>query len=824
MSVAKPPVSVSPFAARSAFYVDNRLIVVPIAPGTKKPGAYSGGQWHNMKEWNKFFHMTPATSLMDTWQTWPDAGIGLLCGKLSGVVAIDIDTEDLSLIASIDAVIGPSPVRKKGKKGYTSFYRYNGEVPRSWDVNKERVVDLLSEGRQTLMPGTQHPDGMSYVYLTEDTLEEFDISRLPFLPATIGADLDELLAPLQTLEDKLARREKREPREEDPNAILIQSIAAQLWKRINQTALDRLDDWVPNLVPGAKPDGKGYRCRAFWRGAENPNVGIHHTGIRDFGAGNGLTPIDLVMFATNTNFSQASEYLRKALGIGGEEFSMTVNAKEAAPRPDLPSMEVDLSKFMVKPKPALPQPPSGPRADIDPLVAANERREAIKAEEEKARESMLPEFVANAPGMLGEIADWINATAAKPQPEFAVAAAIAVGATLMGRRFETYAEPAQFTSLYFILMAESGEGKDHPQKAVVKIIDRAGQRNLLGGSGYTSAAGVMSALLNKPSHVSIMDEFGQLLKTAGKNGSQNTDSALTKLMEVFSSPNGQLTSQQYSTMLLNKKDAAEAGSKTIYNPAITLVCATTPGVFFKALGEDDISGGLLGRFLLIQSNIPRRLSEMPERRELPDAIVDWCKEIVAEHSAGADLRDLTDPNVPATTVKMEYHPECRVLLREFEEAIRVRQNAMDDNAVILARSREKAMRLSMIVAKAINAPRDNLIRADAVSWAIKYVKHYDWAMTTAVETQRPQTRIEAKLKQVENIIKRAKTYENKAYIKATQAGAMPHGLLMQKLKVDKREMQLIMETAMETGLVHRQDGMPDAGFAGIVYFLRGAPD
>ncbi|MEJ7804379.1 MAG: DUF3987 domain-containing protein [Telluria sp.] len=825
MSTIKPPASISPFAARSAFYVDNRLIVVPIAPGTKKPGAYSGGMWHNMKEWNKFFVIAPAASLMDTWQSWPDAGIGLLCGRLSGVIAIDIDTEDLALIAQIAAIMPPSPVRKKGKKGYTAFYRYNGQLPRSWDVNKERVVDLLSEGRQTLMPGTQHPDGMSYVYLTDDTLEEYDIARLPQLPDSFAADLDALLAPLQTVEDKAARRERQAPREEDANSQMIQSIASQLWKSINQQALDRLDDWVPLMISGAKPDGKGYRCRAYWRDAENPNVGIHHTGIRDFGNGNGLTPIDLVMFAANTNFSQASEMLRKVLGIGDDNFKMTVNAKDPVARPDQPT--VDLSKFMIdKPKPA-PKPmapPIMPRADADPMVAAHQRREKMKEEEESAAASLLPEFVANAPGMIGEIADWINATSPKPQPEFAVAAALAIGATVMGRRFRS--NQRNWTSMWFLLVAESGEGKDHPQKAVRKIIDMAGMRNLLGGSGYTSSAGVFSSLIVQPSHIAIMDEFGQLLKTTGKSGSQYTDSAIVKLMESFTSLDGQLVPPAYSTMGLSKKEISALDSKMVYNPAITLLCATTPGVFFGALQEDHIGGGFLGRMMLVQSRLPRRLSRNPTYFDPPSAIIDWCKDIAAEHSAGGDMKDVNDSGLAANPVEMHFDAKGMTLLGEFEREIMERQNKMHDgkNTVLLVRTREKAMRLAMIVAKATNAPRDNVVREDAMAWAIKYVKHYDWAMVTAVETERPQSRIEAHLGTVERLIKRAKGYEDKAFSKVTATGAMPHSLLLKKMKVDKREFALIMETAIESGLVHKQDGVVEVGFAGVVYYLRGAAD
>ena len=42
-------------------------------------------------------------------------------------------------------------------------------------------------------------------------------------------------------------------------------------------------------------------------------------------------------------------------------------------------------------------------------------------------------FILNPPGILKTIADWITATAPKSQPELAVAAAIALCSTVMGR-------------------------------------------------------------------------------------------------------------------------------------------------------------------------------------------------------------------------------------------------------------------------------------------------------------------------------------------------------------------------------------------------------
>lgn len=825
--IKPPPQAASPFAARCAFYVDKGLVIVPIAPGTKRPGAFSGGKWHGMKDWSKYVKVSPTGWQTDEWSRWPDAGIGLLCGKLSGVIAIDIDTDDPTLIEQIQRVAGPSPVRKKGRKGYTAFYRFSGEIPASWDVNKQRVVDLLSDGRQTLMPGTQHPDGMTYVYTTEDTLEEFDMRLLPALSKTFNADLDALLAPMQTPEDKAARREKSAEPLDDTRTEIFQSIAAQMWKTINQTALDRLDDWVPDMIAGAKPDGKGYRCRAYWRNAENPNVGIHHTGIRDFGQGVGLTPIDLVMFATNSTFDAAQRALSHRLGLDqGNRISITVNQREplAKPRPDEPT--VDLSKLMAsKPRAATPDE-AVKGVPFDPLAAAIKKKEEERVEAEKAQDSLLPEFVANAPGLIGAIADWVNATAPKTQPEFAVVTALTIGATVMGRRYVTQRD--NYSSMFYLIMARTGEGKDHPQKCVRKLLDKAGLSHMIGGSGYTSAGAVFTALIRQPSHVTIIDEFGQYIKSLGKAGSQVQDSAMVKLMEVITNGNSSVRPQGYSAMSQSKKDiASNDDDRTVHNPAITLMCATTPGVFFGALQEDQLEGGMLNRFIMVQTNQPIRVGQKPQRIDPPDGALAWCKEVTEEFSSTGDLRDsnINDPSIPSNPIMMEIEPEADTLWCAFEQEIVDRRNQVDETlGALIVRSPEKALRVAMVVAKMTNAPRDNLIRADAMSWAIKYVRHYDYRMATAVETQRPQSKIEGRLAEVERILKRTKTYRDAAYLKVTQVGAMPHALLLKKLKVDSREMTLIMQTAVESGLVFKQAGVPEVGFAGDVYYLRGAPD
>lgn len=100
--------------------------------------------------------------------------IGVLLGEPSGIIAVDIDKD-----SSLD-LCPLSPVRKKGAKGETRFFKYNGEI------NRKRMdlgLELLSTGNQTILPPSIHPDiNKKYTWVTPDTLLDFDKNDLPILP------------------------------------------------------------------------------------------------------------------------------------------------------------------------------------------------------------------------------------------------------------------------------------------------------------------------------------------------------------------------------------------------------------------------------------------------------------------------------------------------------------------------------------------------------------------------------------------------------------------------------------------------------------------
>jgi hypothetical protein len=113
----------------------------------------------------------------------------------------------------------------------------------------------------------------------------------------------------------------------------------------------------------------------------------------------------------------------------------------------------------------------------------------------------VPAHLMTVPGMLGLAVGWINATARKPQPLFAVQTALAAGSALMGRKYRT--NNSNWPALYFLNVGQSGAGKEHAKHAVERLLEAAGLQSLIGAGRFASESGVVSSLIEKPAQFSV---------------------------------------------------------------------------------------------------------------------------------------------------------------------------------------------------------------------------------------------------------------------------------------------------------------------------------
>ena len=331
----------------------------------------------------------------------------------------------------------------------------------------------------------------------------------------------------------------------------------------------------------------------------------------------------------------------------------------------------------------------------------------------------LPEHLLLPPeGALRDCVQWINDTAPKPQPVFAVQAAIAFAATVLGRRFRT--DYDNYPSLYLLNIGESGCGKEYARSAIEALLSACGLAHLIGPSGYTSDSGVLSALLAQPNHCTVLDEMHRVLELASVKNNIHLRSMLTFLVSAWGQLHGVVRPRAYSTFGLSKRDRETLAERTIYKPAITLLGLAVPE-FWERVGTAAARDGFLNRFLIVETDIGRQVSSFKPHQPVPDSIIEWAQRIRARYDGTVDP-DMA-PNMDIEPVTVPIDAEARRMFAELEADCMTGDlcaKAREAGAIeIVNRSTEQAMRLSLIVALSADAHE---VQAQHAHWAIQWVR------------------------------------------------------------------------------------------------------
>lgn len=320
------------------------------------------------------------------------------------------------------------------------------------------------------------------------------------------------------------------------------------------------------------------------------------------------------------------------------------------------------------------------------------------------------------PGIIQDIASYYNATAGNPQPLFAIQAALATCSVILSRSYISDRE--NYTSMFFLNLAKSGTGKEHSKTVIEKILTACNLAHLINGDGYTSAGAVFSALLNKPRHISVIDEFGRYIEAGRdlKNGSHLQREANTKLMESFSRCNGILRPQSYSTMTLKKSLADEINNRVICNPALTIYGMSTPDTFINAMNIGAVKDGFINRFMVAISDAARSVRVHKPPLAVPERIIDWAKAVTNRYGREHSSDDKAQP------VELTFTQDALALNMEFQQRCIDKANELETYgmAELPGRSSEMTMRLALICSLAEN-PMAETIEARHIAWANDYV-------------------------------------------------------------------------------------------------------
>lgn len=137
----------------------------------------------HMAGWQAHSIVSPAE-----WEIWKNepkyrvCNIGCLTGSPSGIIAIDIDSEESKKLACEVACCNVehlSTWQYKTGKGRRILYRHAG---RSKSLNLERdgvTLEILADGKQTVLPPSLHPNGNYYEWIEGFAPKDLAISPAP---------------------------------------------------------------------------------------------------------------------------------------------------------------------------------------------------------------------------------------------------------------------------------------------------------------------------------------------------------------------------------------------------------------------------------------------------------------------------------------------------------------------------------------------------------------------------------------------------------------------------------------------------------------------
>ncbi|GAB4119030.1 MAG: bifunctional DNA primase/polymerase [Rhodothalassiaceae bacterium] len=748
------------FMARfGATLVDNGYAVIPILPGTKKPGRFHRGVWRDYPGWTRHGDRPTTLNEVEIWAKWPDCAIGIASGS---VVAIDIDILDGDLAIRLECLardmLGDTPLLRIGKAPKRLLV-YRSEI--AFSGVRRAPIEILGVGRQ-FVAFAVHPDtGRPYEW-PEDSPLDVPLDALPAITedqARAWIEKAHALLPPECKPNRLSadRNQKSEignPTSEfrlqtsDFRLAGTREAVASALAHIPNADLD-YDSWVRigMALKGALGED-GADLFAAWSAQAKKNV--PETTAKTWGS-----------------------FRPTHIGAG----TLYHHAMDHGWRPD-PALVLDGST---------PRDPVHPAAGLLAKVWTPDRSPAQAPVAEPARE--IVRFDPPMPGgILGNMVGYMNATARRPQPELALGASLCALGALMGRKYRT--ESNLRSNLYIIAIAESGSGKNHAREIVNELFIAAGLTNHLGGNKIASGAGLLTALHRQPAILFQLDEFGMFLSAAAdrRRSPRHLTEILDNMTELYTAAGGIFLGAEYA----NRDGKNER--RDIVEPCLCIYGTTAPVNFWNALQSANVIDGSLARFIIITSG-----EDYPDERETagirkpPASLVDALKFVASGGGCvpSGNLAGMTSDAATATEpVTVPLDEAARGLFRALSRDVttRLREARGTGLSPILARIGENAAKIALILAVS-NDPVRPVIGAREADWAIGFVRHYAELAMAEIERRVADNEIERSHKRVMEVIRSA------------DGGITKNDLIRRTQFLDKRQRDDILAALVEAGMV-----------------------
>ena len=741
-------------AQLGASLVDHGFAILPIQPGTKKPGMYRNQVWHDYPQWSRHCERDTTDHEVSIWGDWPEAGIGIAAGR---VIGIDIDVlHSEPLAQQIEALarrlLGDTPAIRIGRAPKRLLVYRAAQPFRGF---KYPPIEVLGLGQQFLAYGV-HPDTGKPYYWPVQTLADMTLDELPAITEAQAREFAKEAYQLIPADERpkslaLGLRAPAESANLPEQRGTPEAVAAALGF-ITNADLD-YDSWVRigMAIKGALAEA-GWPLFEAWSATSVKND-------------------------AKTTAKSWSSFAPQRIGAG------TIY-KLALDQGWVPAQDLQLNGEVV----------TNGHHPASAMLNALETESPTNVAYTKTASNLppqpkpLPAGWDNVGGVLGELMHLMVTTAKRPQPVLALGASLCAVGALMGRKYRT--ESNTRSNLYVVGIAESGAGKNHSRMVINELFRRAGLLQYLGGNKIASGAGLLTAIQRQPSILFQLDEFGMFLSAVAdrRRSPRYLTEILDLMTELYTASGTTYFGTEYAT------DQNENAHRAIHQPCACVYGTTTPIHFWQALQAANVADGSLARFLILQSE-----------RDFPDSnehfgIIEPPRALIAQlrliHEGGGKLAsNLTDvggvAEVMAEPRVVQMSAEARKIFNQLDVELlqRLRDSRGTGFSSILARVEENATKLALIRAVSRDPVTPRIDDHDA-RWGILLSTHCAELTILEVSERVSENPVESQHKRAMQIVR-----------DAGLAGITKNNFVRRTQFMDFRQRDGILRTLVDAGLV-----------------------
>ena len=316
------------------------------------------------------------------------------------------------------------------------------------------------------------------------------------------------------------------------------------------------------------------------------------------------------------------------------------------------------------------------------------------------------------PGLIGEIAQYIYHSSARPVWEIALAGAIGLMAGICGK---AYNANHSGLNLFVLVVADTGVGKEAPATAIGILMNEVNKQSIcanefIGPSEFASGQALLKELKDtkRQSFVSILGEFGFRLKSMCDPRANAAETKLLgTLLDMFAKSGGR------AVLGANVYSDKDKSTEAIDAPSMSLLADTTPGTFYNILNEEMIDMGLLPRFLIMEYKGKRAYLNENMIKQPSNNLIGKLVSLTSSVKSFIHSKKTIDAQVTAHAYS---------LLKRFDVYSTDIMNDSTKGFVkhLWNRAHLKIQRLATLVAIGIN-PHNPLVDESCVNWAAQLI-------------------------------------------------------------------------------------------------------